>query len=78
METSLIRKVQKARRYAEEPERFTFDSFDVQFHGSHRDHNVAYRGASGFACDCEYFATHASCSHTMALQRVLNPMLQTE
>lgn len=75
MDTSLIRKVQKARQYAEQPDRFTFASFDVQFHGSHREHKLAYRGTSGFSCDCEYFTTHGSCSHTMAVERVLNPML---
>lgn len=74
METSLIRKVQKARQYAEEPERFSFQSFDVTFHGSHREHNVTFRG-EGFACDCEYFANHGACSHSMALERVLGTML---
>ncbi len=74
METSLIRKVQKARQYAEEPERFSFESFDVTFKGSHRAHTLSFRG-EGFHCDCEYFGNHGSCSHSMAIERVLGEML---
>ena len=74
MDSSLIRKVEKARSYASDPGAFTFERFSVQFHGTHREHRVSYDEA-GFRCDCEYFALHRSCSHTMALERVFNPML---
>ena len=74
MDYSLIRKVQKARQYAQEPERFSFKSFDVCFHGTHHEHIVTYRG-DGFHCDCEYFESHSTCSHTMALERVLGEMM---
>lgn len=74
MDYSTYNKIEKARRYSEDPSRFTFQSFSMQFHGSHRDHNVSY-GDAGFHCDCEFFGTHRTCSHTMALERVLEPML---
>jgi hypothetical protein len=28
-----------------------------------------------FKCDCEFFLTHQRCSHTMALEILLNEML---
>ena len=77
MDYSLIGKVEKARQYADERDRFTFESFNVQFHGSNHEHTVSFNGG-GFLCDCEYFKNHGMCSHTMALERVLDPMLEEE
>jgi hypothetical protein len=74
MDYSLISKVQKARMYAEEPGAFTFTAFSVQFHGSHREHQVCFEAGS-FSCDCEYFQTHEYCVHTMAIERKLSAMM---
>ncbi|MGM0578437.1 MAG: hypothetical protein ACQEXJ_22115 [Myxococcota bacterium] len=74
MDCSMMRKVEKARQYASERDRFTFDSFSIKFRGSHHDHAVSFNGG-GFECDCEFFHTHGACSHTMAVERMLDPML---
>lgn len=71
MDSSMISKIQKAKRYAEEPERITFESFRVSFRGDHGDHQVTYDRQEGWGCDCHYFSTHGVCSHTMALERLL-------
>jgi len=76
MDYSMIGKIEKARRYAEERDRFTFKSFSVQFRGVNNNHTVAY-GGDGWSCDCEYFETHGVCAHTMALERVLEPMIES-
>jgi hypothetical protein len=74
MDHGMVSKIDKARRYAEEPGRFTFSDFKVTFHGINSDHRITFDGGS-FRCDCECFALRSVCSHTMALERLLNPML---
>jgi len=70
----MISKIEKAKRYAEEPERVSFQSFVVQFRGTHESHRVTYdRGA--WSCACEFFSQRGVCSHTMAMERLLDPML---
>lgn len=75
--STLISKIEKARRYAEEPERIRFRSFKATIRGGHDDHHVALEGDE-FTCDCHFYQTHATCSHTMAMQRILAPMLSEE
>ncbi|MBC7224446.1 MAG: SWIM zinc finger family protein [Anaerolineae bacterium] len=75
MDSGMIGKIQKARMYAEEPERVQFHTFRVTFHGEHADHTVTYdEGVWG--CTCRFFQTHHTCSHTMALERMLGEMLR--
>lgn len=77
MNSTLISKVEKARRYAEEPERVRFQSFTASFHGGHDEHQVTLDGEK-FSCTCHSFETHETCAHVMALQRMLSPMLTEE
>ena len=75
MDSGMIGKIQKARQYAEEPERVTFESFIVSFKGNHDMYRISYdRGQ--WACECNYFHGHGVCSHTMALERLLGTMLK--
>jgi hypothetical protein len=74
MLSSNIGKVEKAMRYANEPERVTFSAFRVTLEGDHRSHEVAY-DAGEWACDCETFGQSGYCSHTMTMERVLRNML---
>jgi hypothetical protein len=73
MDSSLANKIYKARIYAEEPERFTVIRLEVEMRGDDRMHRVALADER-WSCDCEYFRGHATCAHTMALQRVLEPL----
>jgi hypothetical protein len=70
MDYGMIGKLEKAKRYAEDPKRFQFHKFELTFHGDNNDHKVMY--ADGvFACDCEFFLTHKRCAHTIALDEHL-------
>ena len=69
-----IAKIEKAKRYAEERHRFRFESFSVKFHGDNNDHAVNFDNGK-WHCDCEYFLMRGFCSHTMALERLLDQML---
>lgn len=74
MYSGLIGKVQKARRYAIERERVSFSSFAASFRGEHGDHQVFYDQGS-WRCSCDFFAGRQTCSHTMALERMLDGMV---
>ncbi|HEX9267472.1 MAG TPA: hypothetical protein VF965_08320 [Candidatus Limnocylindria bacterium] len=69
MYSSLISKIEKAKRYAEEPERISFRSFEVAFRGENGTHAVSLRG-DDWNCECEHFHTSGLCAHVMTLQRV--------
>ena len=77
MNSSLIGKIEKAKRYAQEKERIRFDSLSVRFHGENGDHNVELAG-DHWHCTCDSFAGYGACAHTMALERVLDRMLPAE
>ncbi len=77
MNSSLIGKIEKAKRYAEERDRLRFKSFEVDFKGDNSSHTVTY-DAGGWRCTCDFFAGRGLCSHTMALERILEGMLPKE
>ena len=77
MQSSLIGKIEKAKRYAQEPDRVTFSELSVKFRGEHNDHHTGYKDG-GWHCSCHFFSTWRICSHTMALQRILSNMLPRE
>ena len=74
MQSSLIGKVEKAKKYAQEKDRVTFTSFAVDFKGENDDHHVEFN-ADTWTCGCAFFAGHGFCSHSMALQQILEGML---
>ncbi len=74
MKSSLIGKVLKAKRYAQEQQRAHFSTFTVLFRGEHGTYQVTYQDGS-WECSCQFFGPHGVCSHTMALQRILGEML---
>ena len=74
MDSSFIGKIDKARRYAEERERVTISSLRASFEGNHNIYEVAFDSGS-WDCPCHFFTTRGVCSHTMALQRIMDGML---
>ena len=74
MDSSIIGKIEKARRYAEEKERVTITSLKATFQGDHNTYEVEFDTGS-WSCRCHFFTTRGVCSHTMALQRILDEML---
>ena len=74
MDSGLISKVHKAKRYAQEPQRVTFKRFDVSFRGEHGTYTVTF-DEGRWHCECRFFAQRGTCSHVMALERLLGEML---
>jgi hypothetical protein len=72
--SSVIGKIEKAKRYAQERERMHLTSFSVDFKGENDDHKVSFSDDK-WHCSCDFFAGYGVCAHTMALERVLEGML---
>jgi len=75
--SSLIGKVEKARKYAQEPDRVSISEFTALFRGENDDHRLSYGGGK-WHCDCHFFSQWGTCSHIMALQQMLGSMLPKE
>lgn len=72
--SSMIGKLEKARRYASEPERFALTALDATFHGSNDDHKIIVCEGQ-WRCTCYFFEHADACAHVLAAQRLLAPML---
>lgn len=77
MYSSLIGKIDKANRYAQEKDRITFTDMSVKFRGENETHITELKNGQ-WHCNCDFFITWGRCSHTMALEKVLGPMLAEE
>ena len=74
MDSAYISKVQKARIYAEEKDRVTINDLAATFRGNHNTYTVSYHEGT-WGCTCAFFATRNFCSHSMAMDRMLEEML---
>jgi hypothetical protein len=77
MQSSLIGKIEKSKRYAQERERITFTDLTVNFRGENDDHTLNYKDEK-WQCSCRFFSKWGECSHSMAMQRILAKMLPQE
>lgn len=77
MHSSLVSKIDKAHRYATEPKRIELGQISATFHGSHDEYVVTLINGE-WTCSCHTASAKTLggvCSHIMALQQVLDPML---
>jgi len=74
MDSGMIGKIDKAKRYAEERERISFKNFEVTFRGDNNLHTTKFVDGQ-WHCTCYYFQTRGICGHTMAMEIVLDGML---
>ena len=77
MDYGMIGKIEKAKRYAQEKNRFEFKSISVAVKGDNNTHYVSYDDGD-WKCDCEFFALRGRCVHTIALETILEGMIQAE
>ena len=74
MDSGMIGKIEKAKRYAEERDRIHVESLRVNFNGTNNNHTVELHDGT-WHCTCEFFQSRGRCSHTMALEIILENML---
>lgn len=78
MDHAMIGKIKKAKMYAEEgAERIVFESLRVRLQGDNNEdpHIVEYNQGQ-WHCDCDFFAARGRCSHSMAIERILQNMVE--
>jgi hypothetical protein len=75
MDYGMIGKIEKARRYAEEPHRISLHTLEVEFRGDN-DTYIINLTEAGWHCSCSGFAAHGLCPHIMTLEKVFKPMLK--
>lgn len=73
MDSGMIGKIEKARKYAQERERFNVESLKVTFDGDNNPHTITLENGT-WNCDCDFFQTRGRCSHTMAIERIMEGM----
>ena len=74
MHSGMIGKVEKARRYADERDRFDVTRLEVTVRGNNDAHRVRLED-DRWSCGCDFFEHNATCAHTMALEIMLDGML---
>lgn len=74
MHSDLIGKIEKARRYAEDPSRVSLGELKATFRGGNSDHEIVLHDGH-WECNCSFFRNWGTCAHIMAMQKILNPML---
>jgi hypothetical protein len=67
MHSSMIGKLDKARRYADEPWRASMQSLHVEFKGDNDSHTVSYADGA-WHCTCHFFEANETCAHSMAVK----------
>jgi hypothetical protein len=79
MNSSMIGKIEKAHRYAQETDRVKFNFFDATVQGDNNAYQVKLT-PDGWDCTCNTFQTHSlgTCSHVMAMQLMLGKMLKDD
>jgi len=77
MDSSIIGKIEKAKQYSEQKDRVNITSFAATFKGNHGNYDVQFSDGA-WRCECHFFATREICSHTMAMQHILDEMLTAQ
>jgi len=74
MHSGMIGKVEKARRYAIERDRFDIMRLEVTVRGNNDSHRVHLEDGK-WSCGCDFFEHNSTCAHTMALEIMFDGML---
>jgi hypothetical protein len=70
MDYGMIGKIEKAKRYAQERQRIHLENMQVTFEGDNNPHTVTFEKGE-WRCDCDFFKSRSRCSHTIALEMIL-------
>ncbi|MDP6452098.1 MAG: hypothetical protein QF898_02220 [SAR202 cluster bacterium] len=77
MDSSLMKKIEKAKDYAVQPDRIKIKTYQAEFRGDNGNHTITYEGDQ-WHCDCDYYVGRDTCTHVMAMQIKLEGMVPTE
>lgn len=73
MDSGMIGKIQKAKRYAQERERFHLEALEIAVDGTNNQHRVTLVEGK-LVCTCDFYQSREYCSHTMAIEEIMKGM----
>ncbi len=74
MQSALHGMIDKARRYAQEPDRLSMESLTIRVRGNNSEHLVHLAGGR-LTCDCDHYAHERLCAHVLTVERVFRVQL---
>jgi len=74
LHSAVISKIEKANRYAREPDRVSIRKLDLMFQGDNDRHAVSLEDGA-WHCDCHFFAAWGCCCHISTLQKMFGQSL---
>lgn len=75
MDSATISRIEKGKQYAaQRDQRISFEQFTVHVKGNNADHTVTFHD-NMWHCTCESFQLRGVCSHTQALEIVLEGVI---
>ena len=74
MHSAIISKIEKANRYAHEPDRVSIGRLELVFEGDNARYALSLVNGA-WTCDCHFFVSWGNCCHVFALQKMLGVML---
>jgi hypothetical protein len=74
MQSSLHGMIDKAHRYAEEPDRVQLSQLEATVRGDNDRHTVNL-GEGRLSCDCDHYLHERLCAHVLTVERVLKRYL---
>ncbi|MCA9959451.1 MAG: hypothetical protein R3E31_17135 [Chloroflexota bacterium] len=78
MDYARISKIEKSKMYAEQRgDRIDFISLKASVKGDNNGVHVVTYSDGAWECDCEYYRSrHEVCTHIMAMERILQNMVE--
>ncbi|MBE2198512.1 MAG: hypothetical protein IAE79_07880 [Anaerolinea sp.] len=78
MDYTRISKIEKSKMYAEQrSDRVDFISLKASMKGDNSGVHIVTYSEGEWSCDCEYYRSrHEVCTHIMAMERILQNMVE--
>jgi len=67
----LLKKIEKAKKYSSELDRFKIINFTVQMNSEHDNRIINYDSEIGYKCTCDFYMKRKTCSHIIAIEKIL-------
>jgi hypothetical protein len=75
MDYGMIGKIEKAKLYASQPDRITFNTLVAEFRGDNNNYTITL-SPGGWSCSCPGFRSHSICPHIMAMEKLYKAELK--
>lgn len=77
MQSSLHGMIEKAHRYADQPDRLRLESLSARVRGDNGEHLVQLSDGR-LRCDCDHYQHERMCAHILTLERVFRAHLPAD